>query len=199
MIANAIESLRERHMRRKLQPAAHSGSLAILVVAAFALLLAAALPVAAQDQQPQPPAQAPGSQPPAQPPAADSKGAIPPDGKQSDAKQTDAKPAPPKQSNSLPMPGTEDKSTYDPFHAQQDVEVGEFYLHRGDIDGAIARFEDAIRLRDNFAQPRLLLAECYEKKHQTAKALKYYREYLKVFPDAPDRKKVEKKIEKLSS
>jgi tetratricopeptide (TPR) repeat protein len=165
----------------------------------LALCIIGAVPVRAQDQQPQPPAQAPASQTPTQPSTGDPKGATPPDAKQGDAKPSDSKAAAPKQSNSLPMPGTEDKSTYDPFHAQQDVEVGEFYLHRGDIDGAIARFEDAIRLRDNFAQPRLLLGQCYEKKHQTAKALKYYREYLKVYPDAPDRKKVEKKIEKLSS
>ncbi len=72
-------------------------------------------------------------------------------------------------------------------------------MHKGDIDAAIPRFEDAIRLRSNFAKPRLLLAECYEKKHDPAKALKYYQEYLKVFPDAPDRKAIEKKIEKLSS
>jgi len=199
MIANAIESLRERHMRQESHRKAHAGLLAIVVVAAFTLLVAAVRPAVAQDQQPQPPAQAPASQTPSQSSAGDSKSATPPDAKQSDAKASDSKPTAPKQSNPLPMPGTEDKSTYDPFHAQQDVEVGEFYLHRGDIDGAIARFEDAIRLRDNFARPRLLLAECYEKKHQTAKALKYYREYLKVFPDAPDRKKVEKKIEKLSS
>jgi tetratricopeptide (TPR) repeat protein len=161
---------------------------------ALALCIIGALPARAQDQQPQAPAQTPVSQTPTRPSTGDPKGAAP-----ADTKQADAKPPAPKQSNSLPMPGTEDKSTYDPFHAQQDVDVGKFYLNKGDVDAAIARFEDAIRLRDNFAEPRLLLAECYEKKHQTAKALKYYREYLKVYPDAPDRKKVEKKIEKLSS
>ena len=69
----------------------------------------------------------------------------------------------------------------------------------GDIDAAIPRFEDAIKLRSNFARPRLLLAECYEKKHEPSTAVKYLKEYLKVYPDAPDRKAVEKKIEKLSN
>jgi uncharacterized protein YktA (UPF0223 family) len=43
-----------------------------------------------------------------------------------------------------------------------------------------------------------MLAEVYEKKGDTAAALKYYKEYLQVFPSAPDQKKIEKKIEKLA-
>ena len=90
-------------------------------------------------------------------------------------------------------------SKYDPFPAEQDVEVGAFYMHKGDLDAAIDRFQDAIRLRSNFAKPRLLLAEAYEKKGDKATAVKYYKEYLKVLPDAPDRKKVRQKIEKLTT
>ena len=92
----------------------------------------------------------------------------------------------------------EDDPAWDPFHAQQDVEVGEFYLHKGDLDAAITRFEDAVRLRANFAKPRLLLAETYEKKGDKAEALRYYKEYLQVLPNPPDAKKIHQKIEKLS-
>lgn len=112
-------------------------------------------------------------------------------------KQPPAKP--PAQPQSASPSTAKDTSTYDPFHAEQDVDVGTFYMHKGDIDAAIPRFEDAIRLRANFAKPRLLLAECYEKKHEPATAVKFLKEYLKVYPDAPDRKSVEKKIEKLSN
>jgi tetratricopeptide (TPR) repeat protein len=97
------------------------------------------------------------------------------------------------------VPPPKDKTTnYDPLPAEQDVDVGTFYMHKGDIDAAIPRFEDAIRLRPNFAKPRLLLAEAYEKKGDKSTAVKYYKEYLKVFPGAPDTKKIQKKIEKLS-
>jgi len=89
--------------------------------------------------------------------------------------------------------------TYDPFHAQQDVEIGLYYMHKGDIDAAIGRFEDAIKMKSGFAKPRLLLAQAYEKKGDKTTALKYYREYLKVFPDAPDAKKIQAKIAKLSN
>jgi len=134
---------------------------------------------ALQDQPTKPP---PTSSDPKQPPP-----------KPSDAPA--AKPATPPQSSS---PSATDTS-FDPFHAEQDIEVGTFYMHKGDVDAAITRFEDAVRLRPNYGRPRLLLAECYEKKHEPATALKYYKEYLKVYPQAPDRKTIEKKIEKLSS
>jgi tetratricopeptide (TPR) repeat protein len=92
----------------------------------------------------------------------------------------------------------EDDPLWDPFHAQQDIDVGMFYLHKGDIDAAISRFEHAISLRANFAKPRLLLAECYEKKDDPSEAVRYYKEYLEVLPNAPDAKKVREKIDKLS-
>jgi tetratricopeptide (TPR) repeat protein len=92
----------------------------------------------------------------------------------------------------------EDDPAWDPFHAQQDIDVGEFYLHKGDLDAAITRFEDAVRLRANFAKPRLLLAETYERKGDKSEALRYYKEYLQVLPNAPDAKKVHQKIDKLS-
>jgi tetratricopeptide (TPR) repeat protein len=100
--------------------------------------------------------------------------------------------------NGPPAPPGADTGTYDPVSAEQDVEVGEFYMHKGDIDAAISRFQDAIRVRSNFAKPRLLAAEAYEKKGDKINALKYYKEYLQVLPKAPDAKKVQNKIEKLS-
>jgi tetratricopeptide (TPR) repeat protein len=122
---------------------------------------------------------------------------------------SDKKPTEPSQESSsrphLPDPSAEpdDRSkqpsgNYDPYTAEKDVDVGLFYLHKGDVDAAIDRFKDAIQSRPNFAKPRLLLAEAYEKKGDKTEALKYYKEYLQVFPGAPDAKKVQKKIDKLS-
>jgi tetratricopeptide (TPR) repeat protein len=100
--------------------------------------------------------------------------------------------------------GTSDSSGggapgYDPVSAQDDIDVGTFYMHKGDIDAAISRFEDAIRLRPTWAKPRMMLAEAFEKKKDKANAIKYYKEYLQVFPTAPDAKKVKERIDKLSS
>ncbi|MFY9803961.1 MAG: tetratricopeptide repeat protein [Candidatus Acidiferrales bacterium] len=151
---------------------------------------------AQQQPQPQQPAK---TQPPPAPPASpddssqesSSKKVLPPD--DDSTKKDKAHAAKP---GVLPP---EDDPAWDPFHAQQDIDVGTFYLHKGDTDAAISRFEDAIRLRANFAKPRLLLAEAYEKKGDNSEAVHYYKEYLKVLPNAPDAKKVQKKIEKLSA
>jgi tetratricopeptide (TPR) repeat protein len=93
----------------------------------------------------------------------------------------------------------QEETKYDPFPSEQDVEVGTYYMHKGDFDAAIPRFEDAIRLRANFAKPRMLLAEIYEKKGDKTAAVKYYKEYLQVYPHAPDAAKVQKKIDKLTT
>lgn len=156
-----------------------------LALLAALLALPAAGVLSAQQQQ--------GPQDPSSKPPAASQDQKQPPAKSSD--QSAAKPAAQPQSATPPATDT----SFDPFHAEQDIEVGTFYMHKGDVDAAIPRFEDAVRLRPNYGKPRLLLAECYEKKHEPTTALKYYKEYLKVYPDAPDRKTIEKKIDKLSS
>jgi Tfp pilus assembly protein PilF len=83
--------------------------------------------------------------------------------------------------------------------AEKDIEVGTFYMHKGDTDAAIPRFQDAVRKQPNLGKPRILLAEAYEKKGDNVNAAKSYQEYLRAFPHAPDKKKIEKKIEKLGS
>lgn len=150
-----------------------------------------------QQPQPQPPATTPPrpNTDPNAPQESSSKKALPP---------PDDDPAPaasPKDAPKKSKPGVlppESDPAWDPFHAQQDIDVGMFYLHKGDVDAAISRFEDAVRLRANFAKPRLLLAECYEKKDDPSEALRYYKEYLQVLPNAPDAKKIREKIDKLS-
>ena len=158
-------------------------------------------------QQPPPssPAQNPTPSPPLNPKDSSSRKQPAPDesNPQAPNESTSRKPSSTAQS-AEPETGSDDKSkkesaNYDPFPAVKDVEIGEFYMHKGDLDAAISRFEEAIQLRPNFAQPRLLLGEVYEKKGEKDQAVKYYKEYLQVFPHAPDAKKIEKKIEKLSS
>lgn len=84
--------------------------------------------------------------------------------------------------------------TYNPFRAVHDVEVGKFYMKRGDVTGAIARFKEAMLYKDNYAEPLLLLGQCYEKKNDPATAVHYYKEYLKILPDSAESKKVRERI-----
>ena len=87
--------------------------------------------------------------------------------------------------------------TYNPMRAVHDVEVGKFYMKRGDVEGAIARFKDAMLYKPNYAEPCLQLGQAYEKKDDPATAIDYYQRYLKILPDTPESKKVRERIAKL--
>ncbi len=211
-------------MHRSLSKFALLATLAGLSPLAALLLSVPACHAQQQDQHNQP-GQAPAQQPPTAPPRQQQPSATPPQPasatpprpstdpdapQESSSKkaqpppEAEPDPAPAASPNDAPKkskPGVlppEDDPAWDPFHAQQDIDVGMFYLHKGDIDAAISRFEHAVSLRANFARPRLLLAECYEKKDDPSEAVRYYKEYLQVLPNAPDAKKVREKIAKLS-
>jgi tetratricopeptide (TPR) repeat protein len=110
---------------------------------------------------------------------------------------------PPPPSQPAPPEPTTPKPPDDPgkiaYLAQKDIEVGTFYLHKGDTDAAIDRFRHATETRPTLSRPWELLGEAYEKQNNKEDALKSYQQYLKVQPGAADAKKVQKKIAKLQS
>ncbi len=82
--------------------------------------------------------------------------------------------------------------------ASKDVDVGTFYMHKGDYGAAVSRLEEAVQLNPKDAKAQLLLAESYDKQGDRTHALETYQAYLKQFPDARDDKKIRKKVEELS-
>ncbi len=109
----------------------------------------------------------------------------------------DKGPAPPYEEPAPPPAPTE--PTYDPLRADKSVEIGTFYLKRGNYDAAIERFQDAMHYQPKLARPYVLMGEAYERKGDVENALAAYRKYLEVYRTAPDREKVLKRIEKLES
>jgi tetratricopeptide (TPR) repeat protein len=91
-----------------------------------------------------------------------------------------------------------DQPQWDPLRAEKDLEVGKYYMKRGDVDAAIDRFEDATTAKPGFAIPFLYLGEAYEKKGKKKPAVKAYQRYLDLYPHAEDGDKIRKKIEKLN-
>ena len=89
--------------------------------------------------------------------------------------------------------------TYDPLRADKSLEIGRFYLKRGNYDAAIERFQDATRFQPKLARSYSLLGEAYERKGEVDNALAAYRKYLEVYRSAPDREKILRRIEKLES
>lgn len=80
------------------------------------------------------------------------------------------------------------------MRAIHDVEVGKFYMKRGDLAGAIARFKEAMLYKPHYAEARLLLGQAYEKKDDPQNAITYYKQYLEILPNTPESKKVRERI-----
>ena len=86
---------------------------------------------------------------------------------------------------------------WDPLRAERDLQVGQYYMHKGDVDAAIDRFQDAALAKPGYAIPFRYLGEAQEKKGLKRDAIQSYTRYLDLYPQAEDKSKIEKKIEKL--
>ena len=94
-------------------------------------------------------------------------------------------------------PSAPAEPVFDPLHAEKSMEVGMFYMKKGNYDAAIDRFTDATHFQPKLARPWKLLGEAYEKKHDSGSAIESYKKYLEVFPGAEDAAKVKKRISML--
>jgi tetratricopeptide (TPR) repeat protein len=90
-----------------------------------------------------------------------------------------------------------DQPVWDPLRAEKDLEVGQYYMRKGDVDAAIDRFQDAAIAKPGYAIPFRFLGEAQEKKGLKKPAIKSYQRYLDLVPHADDADKVKKRIEKL--
>ena len=90
-----------------------------------------------------------------------------------------------------------DQPTWDPLRAEKDIEVGQYYMRKGDVDAAIDRFQDAATAKPGYAVPFRYLGEAQEKKGLKKQAIKSYSRYLELYPHAEDGDKIRKKIDKL--
>jgi tetratricopeptide (TPR) repeat protein len=103
----------------------------------------------------------------------------------------------PKPNSDNPTQNAADQPVWDPLRAEKDLEVGQYYMRKGDVDAAIDRFEDAALAKPGYAIPFRYLGEAQEKKGLKRDAIKSYTRYLDLDPHAEDRGKIEKKVEKL--
>ena len=92
-----------------------------------------------------------------------------------------------------------DQPAWDPLRAEKDLEVGQYYMHKGDVDAAIDRFQDATTAKPGYAVPFRYLGEAQEKKGLKKQAIQSYQRYVDLVPHADDAGKIRKKIEKLRS
>jgi tetratricopeptide (TPR) repeat protein len=107
------------------------------------------------------------------------------------------KPKPPKTNADNATQNAPDQPTWDPLRAEKDMQVGTYYMHKGDLDAAMDRFEDATLAKPGYALPFRYLGEAQEKKGMKKKAIKSYQRYLDLYPKAEDKDKIQKRIDKL--
>lgn len=108
-----------------------------------------------------------------------------------------AKKTPPKANKDNAAESAPDQPTWDPLRAEKDLQVGQYYMRKGDVDAAIDRFQDAALAKPGYAIPFRYLGEAQEKKGLKKPAIKSYQRYLDLYPKAEDAEKIRKRIEKL--
>jgi tetratricopeptide (TPR) repeat protein len=107
------------------------------------------------------------------------------------------KKAPPKTNKDNATQSAPDQPIWDPLRAEKDLEVGQYYERKGDLDAAIDRFQDATLAKPGYAIPFRYLGDAQEKKGLKKQAIKSYQRYLDLVPRADDAEKIKKKIDKL--
>jgi tetratricopeptide (TPR) repeat protein len=81
-----------------------------------------------------------------------------------------------------PNAGVSEMKPWSPYKANNDVEIGTFYMKRGNYKAAEARFRDALEWQDNNAIATYRLATLLEKEKRPDEARIYYQSYLKILP-----------------
>jgi tetratricopeptide (TPR) repeat protein len=102
-----------------------------------------------------------------------------------------------KQKSDTATQNASDQPAWDPLRAEKDIEVGQYYMRKGDVDAAIDRFQDATTAKPGYAIPFRYLGEAQEKKGLRKQAIASYSRYLDLYPHAEDGDKIRKKIDKL--
>jgi tetratricopeptide (TPR) repeat protein len=86
----------------------------------------------------------------------------------------------------LPSPQIDENSSYVSPGPVKCVEIGNFYLRKGDVKAALSRFEEALKDNPHYAPVYLGLGKVYERMKQKDKALRAYQHYLDELPSAKD-------------
>jgi tetratricopeptide (TPR) repeat protein len=100
---------------------------------------------------------------------------------------------PPSDSNS----DVQEFHPWNPYKANKDIQIGDFYYHRKNYKGALERYKDALYYKQNDAVATFRAGECEEKLGNKEEAKKYFEQYLKILPDGPQAKEAHNSIAKL--
>jgi tetratricopeptide (TPR) repeat protein len=86
----------------------------------------------------------------------------------------------------IPSPPIDPDWTYESPGPAKCVEIGNVYLKKGDLKGALSRFQEAAKDNPHYAPAYLGLGKVYERMKEKPKALEAYQRYLVELPSAKD-------------
>lgn len=89
-------------------------------------------------------------------------------------------------SEKVPSPPIDPDWTYTSPGPAKCVEIGNAYLHKGVLKGALSRFEEALKDDPHYAPAYLGLGKVYERMKENQKALAAFERYLDELPSARD-------------
>ncbi len=86
---------------------------------------------------------------------------------------------------------------WNPYKANKDIQVGDYYFKRKNYKGALDRYKEALYYKQNDAVATYRMGECEEKLGHKEEAKKYFEQYLKILPDGPLAKEAHDSLAKL--
>lgn len=101
-----------------------------------------------------------------------------------------AEQAPPEEDEQLAVK----EYTFNPIQAAKELQVGRFYLKKGNLRAAALRFEEATRWDPTNPDAFRLLGETRERQKDKRAAREAFAKYLELSPDAKDAAAIRKKL-----
>ena len=92
---------------------------------------------------------------------------------------------PPSDANSSSSPDVQEFHPWNPYKANKDIQVGDFYFKRRNYKGALERHKEALYYKQNDAVATFRVGEAPRENGQKRRSKKILREYLKILPDGP--------------
>jgi tetratricopeptide (TPR) repeat protein len=89
------------------------------------------------------------------------------------------------------------KKDRNPMLAEQNINIGNFYLKKRNYDAAIERYLEAIEYQPDSVRAYEALTRAYEKKGDTSKAITAYREFIEHNPNSPKSQEFRARLAKL--
>jgi tetratricopeptide (TPR) repeat protein len=92
---------------------------------------------------------------------------------------------------------TQEFHPWNPYKANKDIQVGDFYFKRRNYKAALDRYKEALYYKENDATATFRAGESEEKLGNKAEARKYFEQYLKILPEGPLAKDAHASLAKL--